>query len=106
MLDQAIRIMQAMIDLCADQGWLSTVLQIIMLLQMVVQGRWYYDSPLLLLPGVTEEKLKYFKSKPKMKYVCSLRQLIINFREHLYMHTLSYQVWRGNTLRLISRNNH
>lgn len=66
-LDQAIRIMQSMIDLTADEGWLSTVLQTIILLQMVVQGRWYYDSPLLLLPGVTEEKLKYFKTKPNMR---------------------------------------
>lgn len=59
--------MQAMIDFCADEGWLSTVLQIIILLQMVVQGRWYYDSPLLLLPGVMEDKLKHFVEKPKMR---------------------------------------
>ena len=66
-LDQAIRIMQAMIDVCADEGWLSTVLQIIILMQMVVQGRWYYDSPLLQLPKVTENLLGKFVMKPRMR---------------------------------------
>ena len=63
-LDQAIRIMQAMIDVCADEGWLSTVLQVITLIQMVVQGRWHYDSSLLMLPRVTEDLLpNFFKTR-------------------------------------------
>ena len=66
-LDQAIRIMQAMIDVCADEGWLFTVLQIIILMQMVVQGRWYYDSPLLQLPKVNEDLLQKFVMKSRMR---------------------------------------
>lgn len=66
-LDQAIRIMQAMIDYCADSGWLSSVLQIIILLQMVIQGRWYYDNPLIQLPGVTEENIESFRIHSKMR---------------------------------------
>ena len=66
-LDQAIRIVQAMIDVCADEGWLSTVLQIIILMQMVVQGRWYYDSPLLQLPRVNEDLLQKFVMKSRMR---------------------------------------
>ena len=40
-LDQTIRILQAMIDVCAENGWLATTLRIIQLMQMVstVQGR-------------------------------------------------------------------
>lgn len=68
-LDQAIRIMQAMIDVCADEGWLSTVLQIIILMQMVVQGRWHYDSPLLQLPKVNEDLLQKFVKKSRMRQV-------------------------------------
>ncbi len=50
-LDQAIRILQAMIDVSADSGWLSTTLNIQSLLQMLIQGRWYEsDSSLLTLP--------------------------------------------------------
>ena len=36
-LDQAIRILQAMIDVAADSGWLATTLQIQNLLQMIIQ---------------------------------------------------------------------
>ncbi|KAH9490919.1 activating signal cointegrator 1 complex subunit [Bulinus truncatus] len=49
-LDQAIRVLQAMLDVSADEGWLVTSLNIIMLIQMVVQGRWWNDSTLLTLP--------------------------------------------------------
>ena len=34
-LDQTIRILQAMIDVCAENGWLASTLRIIQLLQMV-----------------------------------------------------------------------
>lgn len=39
-----------MIDVSADAGWLSTTLQILTLLQMIIQARWNSDSTLLTLP--------------------------------------------------------
>lgn len=42
-LDQSIRIIQAMIDICANSGWLSSTITCMHLLQMVMQV-------LLLLP--------------------------------------------------------
>ncbi|KAL0384901.1 UNVERIFIED_CONTAM: DExH-box ATP-dependent RNA helicase DExH14, partial [Sesamum radiatum] len=55
-LDQSIRIIQAMIDLCANSGWLSSTLTCMHLLQMVMQGLWFdKDSPLLMLPSMTDE---------------------------------------------------
>jgi activating signal cointegrator complex subunit 3 len=39
-LDQALRILQAMIDACAENGWLGPTLHCINLIQMVVQARW------------------------------------------------------------------
>ncbi|CAH1802861.1 unnamed protein product, partial [Owenia fusiformis] len=51
-LDQAIRLLQAMLDVLADQGWLVSVLRTIHLIQMVVQGRWLEDSSLLTLPHI------------------------------------------------------
>ncbi|XP_025099015.1 LOW QUALITY PROTEIN: activating signal cointegrator 1 complex subunit 3-like [Pomacea canaliculata] len=60
-LDQAIRILQAMLDMCADQGWLVTSLQIIILLQMVVQGCWWHDSSLLMLPFIEQYHLAWFR---------------------------------------------
>ncbi len=51
-LDQAIRILQAMVDISADSGWLATTLRVQTLLQMTVQGRWHRDPSLLCLPHV------------------------------------------------------
>lgn len=36
-LDQSIRVIQAMIDLCANSGWLSSTITCMHLLQMVMQ---------------------------------------------------------------------
>ncbi|KAK6153447.1 hypothetical protein DH2020_013086 [Rehmannia glutinosa] len=55
-LDQSIRIIQAMIDLCANSGWLSSTLTCMHLLQMVMQGLWFdNDSPLWMLPCMTDD---------------------------------------------------
>ncbi|KAK1407351.1 hypothetical protein QVD17_38965 [Tagetes erecta] len=55
-LDQSIRIIQAMIDVCANSGWLSSSVTCMHLLQMVMQGMWFErDSPLWMLPCMTED---------------------------------------------------
>ncbi|ETO08523.1 hypothetical protein RFI_28865 [Reticulomyxa filosa] len=59
-LDQAIRIIQAMIDFVVHHGWLNCVVKLIHLLQMVTQGRWLDDSTLLNVPGLTEEMILKF----------------------------------------------
>ncbi|CAD5122095.1 DgyrCDS10545 [Dimorphilus gyrociliatus] len=51
-MDQAIRILQAMLDTCAGQGWLVTSIRIINLIQMIIQARWLNDSTLLVLPHI------------------------------------------------------
>jgi activating signal cointegrator complex subunit 3 len=56
-LDQAVRILQAMVDVAADNGWINTTLNTMYLMQMIVQGRWYTDSPLLTLPHLEQRKL-------------------------------------------------
>ncbi|KAH6758463.1 U5 small nuclear ribonucleoprotein helicase [Perilla frutescens var. frutescens] len=55
-LDQSIRIIQAMIDLCANSGWLSSTITCMHLLQMVMQGLWCdKDSSLWMLPCMTDD---------------------------------------------------
>ncbi|KAJ7978726.1 DExH-box ATP-dependent RNA helicase [Quillaja saponaria] len=50
-LDQSIRIIQAMIDICANSGWLSSSITCMHLLQMVMQGLWFdKDLGLWMLP--------------------------------------------------------
>lgn len=57
-LDQAIRVLQAMVDLCAEAGWLDTTMKIMNLAQMVTQGRYITDSSLIDLPHMNETVLR------------------------------------------------
>lgn len=54
-LDQAIRICQASIDVLTELGHLSSCLQMIKLLQCIKSARWPEDNPLSILPGVKAE---------------------------------------------------
>ena len=56
-MDNALRVMQAMLDVCAESGWLASTLRIVMLLQSVVQARWDTDPGLLLLPHLEPHML-------------------------------------------------
>ncbi|CAO2627749.1 Activating signal cointegrator 1 complex subunit 3 [Lemmus lemmus] len=67
-LDQALRVCQAMLDVAASQGWLVTVLNITHLVQMVIQGRWLKDSSLLTIPNIEQHHLHLFRKwKPPVK---------------------------------------
>lgn len=57
-LDQAIRIIQASIDVLTESGYLSSVLQMINVLQSVKSARWPTEPPLSILPSVDAEKTK------------------------------------------------
>ncbi|CAG2249935.1 ASCC3 [Mytilus edulis] len=60
-LDQAIRILQAMLDVSADEGWLVTSLRIMQMVQMVIQGLWCHDNNLLTLPHMMPYHLACFR---------------------------------------------
>ncbi|CAH8557491.1 unnamed protein product [Schistosoma turkestanicum] len=76
-LDQAIRILQAMLDVSAECGWLRTCLNCIILMQMITQGLWVeeYASSILQLPKITSEHLDYFRYAD-CKNISSLPELI------------------------------
>ncbi|KAI2617549.1 Sec63-domain-containing protein [Hypomontagnella submonticulosa] len=57
-LDQAIRIIQASIDVLTELGYLSSCLEMIKLLQCVKSACWPQDSPLSILPGTSPDNLK------------------------------------------------
>ncbi|KAL1876339.1 hypothetical protein VTK73DRAFT_9582 [Phialemonium thermophilum] len=54
-LDQAIRIIQASIDVMTELGYLSSTLEFIKLLQCVKCARWPTEPPLSILPSVDEK---------------------------------------------------
>lgn len=61
-LDQAIRILQAMVDTVAEHGWLTSTLRIMYLFQMIVQARWVDESAIMSLPHVKMTDLHLFAS--------------------------------------------
>ncbi|EDW80628.1 uncharacterized protein Dwil_GK11465 [Drosophila willistoni] len=67
-LDNATRVMQAMVDYTAERGWLSTTLIVQQLMQSVIQARWFDASEFLTLPGVTENNLDAFLDIPHENY--------------------------------------
>ncbi|KAK3147995.1 hypothetical protein QOZ80_3BG0289310 [Eleusine coracana subsp. coracana] len=63
-LDQSIRIIQAMIDICANSGWLESALACMHLLQMIIQGLWFErDSSLWMLPSMNVNLLDHLKGR-------------------------------------------
>ena len=75
-LDQAIRILQAMIDVTSDAGWLQTALNTMNLMQMIMQGRMVTESSLLTLPHVKRDNLRYLENQnvsilPQLMDLCA-----------------------------------
>ncbi|KNC80924.1 activating signal cointegrator 1 complex subunit 3 [Sphaeroforma arctica JP610] len=62
-LDQSIRILQAMIDISALQGHMSSALSTIKLMQMIIQSRWYSDSPLTMVDGIDQKTAASLEQK-------------------------------------------
>jgi len=75
-MDNAMRIMQAMIDLCAESGWLGSTLRVIVLLQQLVQARWHTDNPFLVLPHIEVHMVYMFS---QLQASC-IPQLVYNIK--------------------------
>ncbi|KAK9850259.1 hypothetical protein WJX84_005584 [Apatococcus fuscideae] len=54
-LDNSVRLLQAITDLAADAGWLETALSTMLLIQSLMQGIWWDDMPMMMLPYMTED---------------------------------------------------
>jgi antiviral helicase SLH1 len=57
-LDQAIRIIQASIDVLTELRYLSSCLEMIKLLQCIKSACWPQDHPVAILPGVNPDSVK------------------------------------------------
>lgn len=62
---QAIRLIQACVDVLSSNGWLSPALAAMELAQMVTQAMWSKDSYLKQLPHFTSEHIKRCTDKVK-----------------------------------------
>ncbi|EPE24285.1 P-loop containing nucleoside triphosphate hydrolase [Glarea lozoyensis ATCC 20868] len=80
-LDQAIRIIQASIDVITEMGFLSSCMQMITLLQCIKSARWPTDYPLSILPGVPT-------TQPEEAGVPSSLQALADQSENEYQSTI------------------
>ncbi|XXG94420.1 Putative steryl acetyl hydrolase mug81 [Hypoxylon texense] len=71
-LDQAIRIIQASIDVLTELGYLSSCLEMIKLLQCVKSARWPQDPPLAIFPGVRDSENA--KNQPALQKLSSFNR--------------------------------
>jgi len=77
--DQAIRILQAMLDVAADSGWLKTSLNIMHLVKMIIQGCWMKDDPLLQLPHVEPHQLPLFYQLESLSGCVSFPEILLAY---------------------------
>lgn len=75
-MEQAIRIVTAMLDVASDCGWLKPVQSCISLLQALSQGCFWDDSPLLQLPNVQADDALFEKLSRILSRVSSFSSLL------------------------------
>ncbi|KAH3788149.1 hypothetical protein DPMN_166281 [Dreissena polymorpha] len=64
---QAVRLIQACVDVLSSNGWLSPALAAMELAQMVTQAMWAKDSYLKQLPHFTQDTIKGCQDKVKLR---------------------------------------
>lgn len=61
-LQHAVRLLHAMVDVISSNGWLKPALAAMDLTQMVVQAQWNTDSPLLQIPFFSNKMLQQLQT--------------------------------------------
>jgi len=83
-LTDALKLIQALVDVISSQGWLRPALAAMELSQMVVQGLWDKDSPLLQIPHFTEEIVGRCKAhEPPVETVFDILEVDDDVRDAL-----------------------
>ncbi|KAF1745376.1 hypothetical protein MXB_1979 [Myxobolus squamalis] len=60
-IDQALRLIQAMIDVCSLKLSLKSTLQCIILMQSIIQACWWHKSSLYTLPFINSDFYQFFQ---------------------------------------------
>lgn len=90
-LRDSVKLLQALVDVISSQGWLRPALAAMELSQMVVQGLWYTDSPLLQIPhfnAATVERLT--AANPPIETVFDVLEMDGDAREQLLQLTTEH----------------
>lgn len=62
-MDQCVRVLQAMIDIVSMKGLSFVCIRLTIIMQMIMQGRWFDDESVLILPNLEKEDLSIFYEK-------------------------------------------
>ncbi|CCW66840.1 unnamed protein product [Phytomonas sp. Hart1] len=71
-IDNAVRIIQAMVDVAANNGHLYASLRCMTLMQCIVQGMWWNGPTLLQIPNVTLEMLPVIQNECGINHIAEL----------------------------------
>jgi activating signal cointegrator complex subunit 3 len=71
-LDQAARVIQCMIDVSSQKGYLDTTLNLLSFQQMIIQGRWQNDSIFINIPHFNERIIRKL-AKMGIYHLCQLQ---------------------------------
>ena len=74
---QAIRLIQACVDVLSSNGWLSPALAAMELAQMVTQAMWGKDSYLKQLPPFPQDLIKKCQEKVCHSFCSELKILLV-----------------------------
>jgi activating signal cointegrator complex subunit 3 len=75
-MDNSVRVIQAMVDITANNGHLFVALRCMNLLQCIVQGRWWHSNTILQLPHIEEPMLRHF-ARLGLHHVAQLANLTL-----------------------------
>ena len=78
-LDNCIRILLFMADICKEKNILDTLLNILNFIQMIMQGLWMDDCSLMCLPHINLESCKKIIKYGKIEHLCEFCEYIKKF---------------------------
>ena len=99
---QAIRLIQACVDVLSSNGWLSPALAAMELAQMVTQAMWGKDSYLKQLPHFTQDLIKKCQEKVCHSF-CSELKILHVFLFYLFLCLLSFSIFISFSLFIFKR---
>jgi len=76
----------ALVDVCASLGFVKPLLYAMEMSQMVIQGQWSHDSPLIQIPYITREYADKIKQKIDLDTIYNLMDISSKKRKELFSH--------------------
>lgn len=92
LLPVAVRLMRAMVDVISSAGWLKPALSAVELSQILVQGMWDSDSPLMQLPFVDKKMASTLQTEHDVSDIFGFLEMDQKDRAAVLSHLSKQQV--------------